>query len=449
MLELISHLHPLLVHLPIGFILMALIVEWFPFWRNRYKLNHAGTFFWFLSAGASILAVATGLALVNSGHYEGLNVFLHMWTGIGIGIVSTLIWLVRWKHFQWFPLQDTLLTTGLFILLMVAGHLGGEITHGEEFIKLPFKSSSAEQVAQFEEGDTILVYNDLILPVLEQKCMRCHETGDERGRLNLETREGLLSDIFGDPAVYPGNLEKSSIFKRVSLPTDHPKFMPPSGPLMTYFETRILEWWITSGASFDEDLRSLEVPEDIQQILGSQYGIQLGEKSLYETTAIEAATDEVLTEISSNSFNVNPIAANSPFVEVSRTGHGREITDEQVRSLLAIKDQLAWLDLADTNFSDEQAVHLQEFPNLIKLKLQNTSITDKAISYLTGATSLEVLNLYNTAVSDEGANDISKLSSLKLLYIWQTDISPEAVETLLSKNGELEIIGQNTLAPVN
>lgn len=434
-------MHPLLVHLPIGFIILAIFIDWYQSRKGLGGNFDISLFVWGLTALSSIAAVITGLVLVNSGHYEGLEVFIHRWTAIGIAVITSLIFITKWTHKVFFNKQDVTLKVLTIILLVVAGHKGGEITHGADFLPLPFVGPKVESTPTLAGRDSIQLYIDIIAPIIETKCVRCHEEGDERGRLNLQTKEGLFSDIFGDPGISPGNLEDSEIFKRVTLAPNHEKFMPPSGPPFTYPEIRVLEYWITSGASFTDKLHAeSEIPSDIKWLLRDAYQIDFSEKSIYEKLDVAPASKEDIAAVRNASFSVRQIAAGLSFLDVSRVGFDEEVTNEQMQQLLLIKDQITWLDLAGTSVSDDIGSIIAQMPNLTKLKLQNTKVGDALVQQISSLQHLQVLNLYNTQLTDEGLREIRKMSSLESLFIWQTEVSDSLVEELQTELPDLDIV---------
>ena len=91
--------------------------------------------------------------------------------------------------------------------------------------KAPAKATATpEQIAFFEKS---------IRPVLVKECYSCHATTAEkiRGGLTLDTREGMLKGgESGDPAIVPGDVEKSLLIKAVRY-SDKDLQMPPKKQL--------------------------------------------------------------------------------------------------------------------------------------------------------------------------------------------------------------------------
>ena len=437
MTEIIRLFHPAIVHLPIGFILLAILADSF------YMFHRLDTLLWGSAAISAILAVISGLFLSNSLHYEDFGLVLHMWISISVAVITNIVWYFKWNNTGLPKYGYTVINILLVGLLSFTGHKGGELTHGKNYLPLgePVYVTADINADSLDQKDTLLMYRDFIAPILDAKCTKCHEDGDARGNLNLQLKEGLLSDKYGDPAINPGDIFHSEIFKRINLDPENKKFMPPSGTPLSYYEKRLLEWWIADGASFDENIRNTQIPDDIRSLLFEVYHVNLHPKSFYEKTKIPPLDPSIIDTLLNNEFNVKRLAANNNFIEVTRIGKSDSLTRHQLELLLPAREHITWLDLSATNLNDDLMSVLSEFPNITKLKIQNTNITDEGLVHLSGMTHLSDLNLYGDRITDAGIKHLIVLPKLKKLYIWQTGISEEGAERLRSSISGLEVVG--------
>lgn len=80
-----------------------------------------------------------------------------------------------------------------------------------------------------------------VLPVFEEKCIRCHGAKRRGGKLDMRTLEALLQGGDTGPALKPGNAQKSLLIELI-----HYKEMPPKkkGPFITPQELEMLRRWI-------------------------------------------------------------------------------------------------------------------------------------------------------------------------------------------------------------
>jgi len=434
MIEIIGLSHPALVHLPIGIILITIFYEW-------YKKSDSITL-WFMATLSAIMTMIAGLILLKSGRYEGLEMFLHLIMGVLTTIVTALIFLSKWQHYWLFNAQNTLLKWILFGLLLFGGHKGAELTHGKNYLPIPFLESEKESDISFIGRESVVMYDDIIKPILDRKCIKCHETDDERGKLNLQTIEGLLSDKYGDPAVFPGDINESEIYKRISLSPSDKKYMPPSGEDLNYEEKKMIEWWIRSGASFTDNIKEMNPPDHVKATLFAKYGIDFRKKSFYEKKEVAALDPSLLEKLIVAEYNVSTLAANTNFIDVNIKGKSNKFSSDRLNHLVSAKDQITWLDLSNSNLNDEMATVIKNLTNLTKLKIQNTSITDKTIQSISDLENLSVLNIYGTIVSDASIEALISLPNLEKLYIWQSNISSAGIEQLKTSKPGLEVVGK-------
>src|SRR5690606_39112338 len=96
---------------------------------------------------------------------------------------------------------------------------------------------------------------------------------------------------------------------------------------------------------------------------------------------VEAAKESSLEKLRALGISPMPLAAGNPYLMVNFSGFGL-ITDEQIRSLQEIRQQLVWLNLSHTQIKDEQMEAIAALSNLRVLYLNNTDITDKGLSFL-------------------------------------------------------------------
>ena len=86
--QMFGRLHPLLVHLPIGILLLALLFEAVS-QKERYRAVQAAIpFVLLVGAVAAVFSCLTGWLLSQNGEYENELLSCHQWSGIAVAIVS-------------------------------------------------------------------------------------------------------------------------------------------------------------------------------------------------------------------------------------------------------------------------------------------------------------------------------------------------------------------------
>jgi mono/diheme cytochrome c family protein len=91
------------------------------------------------------------------------------------------------------------------------------------------------------------LFRQRIAPILEARCVGCHDAKAKRGGLDLSTRAGLLAGGDEGKVVVPGQSAKSRLLQFVSGPK--PK-MPRTGPKLGDAEVALLRRWIDAGADW-------------------------------------------------------------------------------------------------------------------------------------------------------------------------------------------------------
>lgn len=443
----LGHFHPLVVHLPIGFLLLAGIMEYFAQKPAYAKLNGAIAFTLLLGALSAILSALFGWFLANQGGYEDSTLFWHRWLGIGVAVVSSIAWTIKSEKIK-ASTQAYRASLGVIVLLLVfTGHLGGNLTHGAGYLlkhapgfvqNIFGVQKQTVQAMDFSTAspDSVMVYDNLIQPVLQEKCYACHNDSKSNGGLLMTTPEALSEGGDHGAVLVAGNAMESELVKRVTLDQSSKKFMPPKGFPLNYTEIRLLEWWINQGANFENSLAETEVPEDIKTLLLDHYQLSTRKKTFVERTNVSPSSQESIDQLTELGFSINPLAQNTNLLDVSIKD---SLSDEQLNALIELKDQITWLNLGNCNITDDMLTTIGQLSNLSRLKLDRNPITAEGLKALEALTNLESINLFATKVGDEAIESLAKMTALESVYLWQSPFSAQAAEQLQSERPDLEI----------
>ena len=437
--------HPLFVHLPIGFLLLAIIIEWY---LGRKKNTSFLSYAWFLGAICAITAALCGWLLASSGNYPEADIFWHRWLGIGLAIVATAGWWIKRDPGRFSNLLNNVITFLVVGLLLIEGHLGGNLTHGADYLlvyapepiqKLFGEPNTKNILPHLENKDSVKVYSQMIYPVLEAKCVKCHNDNEQRGNLNMVRKDLFIEGGENGPVLQPGNTGESELFRRVTLSQKNEKYMPPKGVPLTYDEIKILEWWINNGADFDKLLNEHEISIPMQHVIQRLYGLDTQAKPWYETVKISPVDSLQLAALSDAGFTVKTLGQENPLLDIKFSG--KNFTKTQLQELVGVKEHITWLSLAQTQLEDDWLAIIGKFPNLTRLQLEKTNISDAGISHLTMLEHLEALNLYGTDITDGALDHLKAIPNLKRVYLWGTKVSPKGANALREANTALEVIG--------
>lgn len=89
-----------------------------------------------------------------------------------------------------------------------------------------------------------------VKPILEAKCVACHNADGLPGRLNLSSRETATRSGALGLFIVPGHPEQSLLVTQIGSAPAHLKAMPPVGQQVTENEIAVLRQWIKEGASW-------------------------------------------------------------------------------------------------------------------------------------------------------------------------------------------------------
>lgn len=247
--------HPVLLHAPLG-ILPAIALLEYGSWLLQ-KPNPRGAVLalaWF-GALTAAAAAAAGLVLAGEGGYDDELLGKHKLTGLLLAGL-TLAAAIAAAFANRAPLRGLLL---LALLAMVpAGHLGGSLTHGSDFLFAPLKDKPrpAPPPTNGDPGApsapaVLGDYERTIRPLLERVCTGCHNPEKKKGELLLTTPAGIQQGGENGAVVRAGKPDESPLLTRLLLPLDHDDHMPPEGkPQPTPAEVEALRAWIAAGAKF-------------------------------------------------------------------------------------------------------------------------------------------------------------------------------------------------------
>ena len=444
LLDFLGSLHPLIVHLPIGIVLLTIAID--VFMRNKNNsVQRVITMGWFFSFFSGLLAAIFGWFLGDNGYYLESQINIHKWGGIAFVSICFIIWLLRYTNFRFSKSFNRSVNLTSIILLMITGHFGGEMTHGQNYLleNLPYtkKKISVTTLSESKRSnnDSLFVYEDLIHPVMEEKCIACHNQNLASGGLNMSSIESMIKGGNSGAGIQNGNPFESLIYKRVSFPHDHPKFMPPTGVPLSYDQIATLEWWIDNGAKKQMPVTLTRNDPKTLRFMELQYGLDLREKTYLETLTLSSPSQEELKSIEGEEYIWRFLNPEQSFLDLKFTKKKIEIND--LLKVQSIKNNITWLNLADCMLNDNHLSYISNFPNLTRLKIQkNPLVTNKGIEALQKLEHLTELNLYGTRVSNNTLITLGQMKSLKKLFVWNTRITDKNIADFKALHPDVEVI---------
>lgn len=444
--------HPLVVHLPIGFLLLAVIIAFLSRKEKFRALAPSLDFILLLGAVSAALASLLGYMLSWGGDYNPDSLFWHQWMGIILTVLSFAIYWFRtrgWnKSLQFWKANSHFAFLALLILISFTGHLGGNLTHGSEYL-LQYAPDPLRVMAGMEPKpvprppvtvlDSADIFLDVVHPMIQSKCQTCHNQDKMKGELLLTSYQEILEGGEQGPSVVPGDLENSLLYQRITLPETHDDYMPAEGKEgFDEDQIALIQWWIENNAPPTMLLAGMKMESNMASKFERVLGISTSETRLPEKE-IAAADSLAVQLVREEGFIIKKIIPESNFLEVRLPYNGQNLQDMDIKALLDLKDHIAWMDFSKGEVEDEDLETIGQIKSLSRLNLSNNSVTDRGIGLLKDLEELRYLNLYGTSVSDQGLNTLKSLKKLRSLYLWQTQVSDAGVESLKAERPDITV----------
>ncbi|MFD2202151.1 c-type cytochrome domain-containing protein [Shivajiella indica] len=441
----LGRFHPLVVHFPIVLIFLALIFE---ILKKVNIIKVQATLIGFI-LGIGILgclgSLIFGFLLFYTGEYTGEIMNRHLWGGVCLTALTALglFLFLTYAKFKREPYYWAYFIT-LFVanlVLFYTSHQGGSLTHGEEYLTqfLPGKNQPQPnwEPKPIEE---MLVYDDVIVAFMENKCMSCHNENKSKGGLILTTYEDLLKGGKGEHATLVLNSSaESDLYRRVTLPTNDNDYMPPDGktPLNTN-EVLLLKWWIDNGADPKIRLTEASSNPDIEPII-SVYLSEL-EKEQQRRFNQKISTESLIQSLGhSNNYelSIDPYEEKSIFL--SMTFPPSKFRDNDLIELQPLFEMITKASFIGSDITDDGFYYIGQMSSLKELYLQQTQMNGEGLAYLSSLENLEILDLSKTNITDGNILHIIRIPSLKEVYLNETNISKEIIEAIQVNRTNLKI----------
>jgi hypothetical protein len=346
---------------------------------------------------------------------------LHMWLGISTATFNGILLWIHHNSLNKFFFNSFFGIT--IVLLTLTGHFGGSMTHGEDYLKLPEKKIETNFVIQ----DSINLYNEVIRPILDNKCVKCHNLSKSRGKLMLVSSDDIIKGGKSGKIFVPFNSSKSRLYNYSTLPLDDKLHMPPKGNVqLTNVEIQLLKHWIDLGGSFENFVEPLKQDAFLKNNLIAFFP--------KKENIISPPTLKDVVRLQNLNFRIERHSNQNNYIEAKFLGNILEL--KHLKALKKIKKQLIKLDLSGTNLNDKLMTKIESFENLKFLKINDTEISNKGLIFINEK--IESLNLNNTSVTQEGVVSLINMKNIKNIYLWNTSINKTNQKLLQQQfNGNL------------
>lgn len=429
-LQVAGRMHPLMLHFPVVLVILyAIWVLFVP--KNAMEpavKTRVGEWLLLATAFTAIVTALMGVFLSHEPGYDPDAIGWHKWSGVFVACV-----LVTW-YFLRDLVNKSRVFPALFSITCLAtiiftGHQGAGITHGQNFLLAPILPEKSEKTVSLENA---IVFTDIIQPILDEKCMSCHNSKKAKGELIMETSERLLKGGKSGALWDSTEADLGLLLRRIHLPLEQKKHMPPQGkPQLTDDEVLLLYYWIKKGASFDKKLIDYPAQDSLRLLAESR--INRSEIASYD---FEAASEKTIQELNTVNRVVYPLSMESPALGVNF--YNKEFFNSaELKALLKVKEQVVSLDCSHMPVKDEDLSTIAQLVNLRHLLLNFTSITGKTLGELKKLPHLKSLSLAGTPVTKDQVLQLEQFPSLEKVYVWSSGLSQAELESLKNQKGKI------------
>jgi MYXO-CTERM domain-containing protein len=328
----LGRFHPLAVHLPIGVILLvaaAEVASFFP--RYRARVDGGITLTLPVLLASALGAFLLGHLLARAGGFPARSLALHrrmeLFAVVGVGATA-----VAWAY------QSARATKsarnvyrgvfGLTLAVLSGGaHFGGTLTRGDNYlskhapaflapllggVESRAKPAPAGSASAVPHGEP-LVFADVVLPILKERCVECHGEEQAKGELRLDSLAAIRRGGENGAVLVAGSPDTSPLLQRMLLPLDDDDRMPPEGkPGPTAAERDVIRFWLERGATDTLRVRDALSPVNAREVF---------ERALGEPKARDVPTRGAPREHARSTGSSAPVASGAAPDAISRAAH--------------------------------------------------------------------------------------------------------------------------------
>ena len=422
-LQVAGRLHPALLHLPIGLLafLAILLIA-----RNEFKkkpFRKIALIVLLLTSFTASLTALCGFFLSLQEDYGQDALTQHKISGTLLSVLCYILVLTfnKYENIKVVTIGFSIVT---ICLVLFVGHTGGTLTHGENYVLAPLESSFKEIPLDAS------LYQKAVYPILERKCISCHNESKAKGKLIMSSIPKFVKGGKEGAEWIAGNPKESRMIKFIHLPLEDDDHMPPDGKAqLTKQEISLLEHWIKAGADFEKKFTDLPDGDTLKVIATALYNA-VSKPIKIKQYEFAAATPETIERLNTPFRTVFSVYQNSPALQADFFVR-KSFQIKSLEELKVVEEQLVVMNLSKMPITDSDLEIISSFNHLEKLNLNFTEIKGEGLAALKTLNKLTSLSLAGTDIKREDIEGLLKLPVLSELFIWNTNITEEEKQKLV------------------
>lgn len=428
-LQAFGRMHPLLLHLPIGLLLLTGLLVLLHRHFEGKSFDKLINFLLHLAVVTASLTALMGLFLSREGGYNELELQLHKWFGIATCYAGGALLIVQHKKrvfkvvFAW-----------VIIILITAGHYGAMLTHGENFVLGPFQKN-APKAGVTEDAS---VFEAVVQPLFDRRCAGCHNETKAKGKLIVTSLEQIMKGGKSGKLWNVNDIHNSLLAKRLLLPLEDKKHMPPKDkPQLTADELAFISIWLGYGADVKKRLNDYPEGDSLRQLASklmatAEPGL---DKALHYD--FDFASSEKIEALNNPYRTVFQLSQDEPALQAEFFVR-QEFDRKSLEALTAVGEQVVAISLARMPVTDDDLKLLTKFSNLEMLNLNSSDVAGEKLSDLRELDKLKSLSLSGTKVTARHVSVLGSFKNLRKVFVWNTAVSASDLEDLKQNYPDIE-----------
>ena len=419
-----GRLHPVILHFPIVLLVLTVINS---FTKNRYEQPLLLT----LTVLVTLATAITGFLLSEENTSKGDILTWHQWMGAAVSLLAA-----TWYGLEKIKLNQrgVLLSVRISILVLIlsTGHFGGMVTHGRDF--LSWNRAIKDPVNKIP--DDPLVFEHMVLPVLQTKCISCHNEDKSKGGLILSDHPSILRGGESGSSVVPGDPGQSEVLRRIHLPLADEDHMPPvEQEQLSDSEIRLFEGWIAKGMPEEMKASSIGTEDPFYVTIQKFKPVDDPSKKWAQLPEVE---ESIIDRLSSDYCTIRRMSQNSNALSVM-IFPSPEYSTHRLSPLQPILDNIVELDLSFLPLTEEEMTFISKCKSLEWLEIDFTPVDDDQFNHLGEMNNLRILKAQGSGLTEKSLEKILNLRELEKLFLWDTDIPEDKLEQLKTSMPDLDI----------
>jgi uncharacterized membrane protein len=440
MIEFLGRLHPLIVHLPIGILILAAFFNLLSRYKTYKNYKAASRAALFIGSLFAVVACVTGIILSNESHDASI-VTQHKYLGMGTAFIAmTLLFVTHAKKVFKKKVQKNTSSTLyliMILLLFATGHLGGSLTHGSEFLFPNESEQMSVSASPISFDASASIYLQLIKPVFQEKCYDCHSSKKQKGKLRLDSDEFILKGGKSGSILNDIDKGQGELLYRIHLPIEDEDHMPPSdNDQLTSGEIDLLAFWINSGASFSSKLSEYSDSSILNTYIQSKFSIK--KTNWWPPDNVNQPNTDVIDNLFEAGVSVEFLSKESNYLSISFVSID-SLQQSIWKNLFQIRNNIISMRLSGIKVSQKNINQLESFAALRKLYLDQSLDSTVNLGSIFKLTELRYLNLSNNPLELNQMSSIKNLVRLEHLYLTNTSITREDLNQLKNVIRDCEI----------